>query len=66
MVEGSNPEAGYLSATYRLMAFDSQTRKAPSVSAGIFPMGLSARYAAARFSPPCVSRRCGVKTAFAS
>jgi hypothetical protein len=42
IVGGSSPAAGYFSATYPLMAFDSQSWKVPSTSAGIFPIGFTA------------------------
>ena len=40
---GSRRVSGCFSATYQLMAFDSQRRTSPSTSAGTFPIGFSAR-----------------------
>src|SRR5215813_14181044 len=63
---GRSPAFGNFSATYQLIAFDSQSLSVPSTSEGILPIGLIDKYLAERFSPLRVSSKCGWKVAPAS
>jgi len=48
---GKRCDSGCFSAAYQLIAFDSHSRRSPSVKAGTFPTGLIAMYGGERFSP---------------